>query len=357
MIMYPNYVITPQQSRLRAYIKAIIEELRQTGSEEGLKRCPINHPKILEYKGRILGGRSQVIDFADWTEFLFKEYGPRETCLSLGSGIGRVERYLIQIGFTQCFETIELNPRCNLTARNANSRIDAREGDLNFVELKPNTYDFILCHGVLHHLINLEHVLEQINRALKPDGVLLVYEYVGEARWQFSEARLSCLRKMFPQIKLRNIPLWKISGFESVRSDDLLGLIEAQFGKVRERSVNYGGVFFPLVTCNWRASQQRLKRILQLDAEVSQRGELRPCYHMGVYRKSKEVSARAIAWTDEQLKAKLLPALLVPQQLARIAYGLKHRVRLRTRVRSLLSHVQRPGSQLGPGNSEPGIGK
>lgn len=337
--MSHNYTITPQQSRLRCYKRALREELRHTTTNVELGVCPINHPSILEYKASILGGRSQVSDFADWTWFLLKEYGPKKRCLSLGSGIGRVEKYLIKIGFTASFETIEINKQHNKMARNTDSHICPNEGDLNFVELKSNTYDFVLCHGILHHLINHERVLDQINQSLKPNGLLLIYEYVGENRWQFTEERLICLREMFPDFKLNNVPVWKADGFESIRSFDLLGLIEAQFGSSCERMVNYGNVFFPLVACNWSAAQSQLERILKLDAEVSQRSALPPCYHMGVYHKSNADSSRATPWTDEQLKRRLFPPLPVPQRLGRIGNRVRGTVRLRTRLHSLSSKL------------------
>lgn len=107
--------------------------------------------------------------------------------------------------------------------------------------------------------------------------------------------------RCFPGVKLKNIPIWKISGFESVRSSELLGLIKAQFNKVCMRLVNYGGVFFPLVVCNWPAAQKRVGLILELDEEVSHRNELSPCYHMGVYRKSNAMPPKVVPWTDEEV--------------------------------------------------------
>lgn len=341
--MHQNYVITPEQSRLRCYAKAIKEEIQYTYNDECRVRFPHHHPKILEYKGRILGDRSQVSDFVDWMEFLPKEYGPKASCLSLGSGSGRVESYLVRIGFAPRFETIELNTRENVTAMRADNRLDAREGDLNFVQLKPNTYDFILCHSVLHHLINIEHVLEQVNLALKPDGMLLVHEYVGEDRWQFSEARLRRLGEMFPDVRLKSTPVWMVDGFEAVRSGDLLALITALFGQVCDRSVNFGGVYFPLVTCNWSAARQKIERVVKLDEDVSRNEELAPCYHMGVYRKSSAAVPRAVPWTDEQLRARLFPVLSASEQFLRLWYGVKNVVRFRTRLRSSLSYLRLKG--------------
>lgn len=206
------FTITPKQSRTKCYKRALREEIwgSQGVNEEALKSYPINHPEILLYKARILGGRQTVENFADWTSFLLTEFGPKETCLSLGSGIGRVEKYLIQIGFTASFDAIELSPYSNQVAWQRDCRIMGYEGDLNFIQLQPDSYDFILCHGVLHHLINLEHVLYQINTALKPDGIVLIYEYVGETRWQFTDTQLEILRQLFPELRFRRPPLWKL---------------------------------------------------------------------------------------------------------------------------------------------------
>jgi len=46
--------------------------------------------------------------------------------------------------------------------------------DLNQVVLPPETYDVIVVKGVLHHLVNLEHVIGEIYKALKPGGLLWV---------------------------------------------------------------------------------------------------------------------------------------------------------------------------------------
>jgi len=297
-------------------------------------RSPINDPRILEYRNRMLGGRLHARDFAEWIQFLLREYGSMKDCLSLGSGIGRVEEYLIRIGFARGFNTIELNPRNNVSSMKADKRICANCGDLNFVRLEPNTYDFVLCHGVLHHLINLEHVIEQVNLALKPDGRLLIYEYVGENRWQFSVRRLNHLRKLFPSVNLKNRPFWSIGGFEAVRSEDLLGLVRAVFGNVCDRSVEYGGVYFPMTINNWPVTKNNIVRVLALDEQISRSGELPPCYHMGIYRKSNAVIPRAMPWSDESLKAKLFPSLPLSQQARRVVLRVRGIVRLRTRLRS-----------------------
>lgn len=314
-----NYTINIGQAKNRCYLRALQEEIMEgnQADESSIKRIRINHPEILTYKARILGHRNSYKEFEDWTQFLVTDYGPRERCLSLGSGIGRVEKYLVTAGFTDKMETIELCANENEAIRLKDSKIATESGDLNFIDLEPNSYDFILCHGVLHHLINIEHVLYQINRGLKKDGLFLIYEYVGENRWQFTETRLSFLRDNFPGLPFRQRPAWKIHGFESVRSDELLGLIQTQFGNSCERAVSYGGVYFPFLICTAPEADVYIGRVLELDEKVSNEGTLTPCYHMGLYGKNENFMIPAKCWSDDELESRLVTRAPLKFQIIR----------------------------------------
>lgn len=331
--MAENYVITPEQSRLPCYLRAIKQECLHAASVEMLAHYPLSHPEIAAYKAGLLGGENDGTRYAGWADFLLDEYGPMERCMSLGSGSGRVEKHLIEIGFAKRFESIDLSQAQNTYAQNAGGTVDAQQGDLNFCRFPKQEYDFILCHGILHHLINLEHALGQINDALKPDGILLIHEYVGENRCQFTEHRLRLLAEMFPTIKLRNPPIWTVDGFEAIRSADLLNLIEKQFGATCQRSVSYGGVLFPLISCNWPDARRQLSSIIESDKRVSKERTLEACDHIGVYRKSDAPAPRAVPWTDRELIARLDPWIPLTQRPALLFNKLRLKVRLRTRLR------------------------
>jgi 2-polyprenyl-3-methyl-5-hydroxy-6-metoxy-1,4-benzoquinol methylase len=47
-----------------------------------------------------------------------------------------------------------------------------RAADLNHLDLPPNTYDVIAACGVLHHLVNLDHVIAEAHKSLNPGGLL-----------------------------------------------------------------------------------------------------------------------------------------------------------------------------------------
>ena len=47
------------------------------------------------------------------------------------------------------------------------------------------TYDAVYVHAALHHVFQLEHLLDQIKQTLKPGGLFVVYEYIGPSQMQF----------------------------------------------------------------------------------------------------------------------------------------------------------------------------
>lgn len=305
-----DYIITPNQANTnKYYLKALKEEidLGEIITSDELQGNRINHPEILKYKARMLGKQNRTNEYADWIQFVIDIYKPRKTCLSLGSGLGRVENYLINHGLTDCIETIELCADVNINNRLNKKEIDVIKGDLNFVNLKKNHYDFILCHGVLHHLINLEYILNEINEALTKDGIFVVYEYVGETRWQFAQERIDLLKNLFPHTDFSSCPRWKIGGFESVRSSDLLQLIQECFGNPEGHSASYGGIYFPFIICTKIKKDVQMAKVVELDEEFSKSAKINPCYHMGIYKKSSNKLIPTSKWSDEIIKHYLDP--------------------------------------------------
>ena len=62
--------------------------------------------------------------------------------------------------------------------------------DLNSIKLEPNSYDLVITQNCLHHVLQLEHLADEIHRTLKPGGLLWVQDFVGETQLQFSDKRL-----------------------------------------------------------------------------------------------------------------------------------------------------------------------
>lgn len=58
--------------------------------------------------------------------------------------------------------------------------VEYRAADLNMLDLPAETYDVIAVKGTLHHLVNMDHVIQTIHSALKPGGLLWASDSDGD---------------------------------------------------------------------------------------------------------------------------------------------------------------------------------
>lgn len=87
--------------------------------------------------------------------------------------------------------------------------------------------------------MGLERVLDEIACALTADGSFLVWEFVGENRLQWSEARIAFQQALLedvpaefrvsPDARIKPTDTLTMSPFEAVRSAGILALLQARF--------------------------------------------------------------------------------------------------------------------------------
>ncbi len=58
--------------------------------------------------------------------------------------------------------------------------VQYRQADLNALDLPAEYYDVIVVKAALHHLVNLDHVIQTVHRALKPGGLFWVSDTDGD---------------------------------------------------------------------------------------------------------------------------------------------------------------------------------
>jgi SAM-dependent methyltransferase len=123
---------------------------------------------------------------------------PNGRWLSIGCGNGAAEISAAELGLCGQMEGIDCSRQAvevatrEVTARglaNARFRVSDIERDL----LPIGRYDVIVASMSLHHVRRLEFVLDEVARALAPGGWLLVNEYVGPDRWQWTDAQLGAI--------------------------------------------------------------------------------------------------------------------------------------------------------------------
>jgi 2-polyprenyl-3-methyl-5-hydroxy-6-metoxy-1,4-benzoquinol methylase len=69
-------------------------------------------------------------------------------------------------------------------ARGLGARATFRAADLNRVELPAGAFDCVVAHDALHHILELERLLDQVEHALVPGGAVVVSDFVGAGGWE-----------------------------------------------------------------------------------------------------------------------------------------------------------------------------
>jgi SAM-dependent methyltransferase len=207
----------------------------------------------------------------NWLHFTKRRFfkKPETLGLSLGCGYGVLEREAVKLGIAERFDAFDISPEAVTVAREEAERqgladrIDYAAADMNALELEPNRYGAVFAIQSLHHIQALEHLLDQIRASLARGGLFVVNEYVGPARFQFPDERLPLMNKLLAVIpethrkSLRNghvktdvqrppeKDVRRVDPSESIRSDEIMGLIEERFEIVYK--ADFGGTLLQFV--------------------------------------------------------------------------------------------------------------
>ncbi|NLF77218.1 MAG: class I SAM-dependent methyltransferase [Chloroflexi bacterium] len=130
--------------------------------------------------------RHNVVVHAGDIDALLSRVKPGMTALELGCASGWLTLAMAQRGAAA--HGMDISDRAIAVGRAYYESIrDAVPGtvtysvaDLNALDLPAVTYDVIVAKGVLHHLVRLEHVIDQIFTALKPGGLFWISDTLGD---------------------------------------------------------------------------------------------------------------------------------------------------------------------------------
>ncbi len=144
-----------------------------------------------------------------WVNYVVEKYFPlSKNCdrlLSLGCGDGELERHLHQLNTFQRIEGLDISrTRIEKATRLAHEQncinVEYRISDVERDGLPVNKYDAVFFNSSLHHFEGIDALLAQTANRLKPDGFLVLYEYVGPNRLEYSEKEKAILRELFDKI-------------------------------------------------------------------------------------------------------------------------------------------------------------
>jgi hypothetical protein len=121
--------------------------------------------------------------------------------------------------------------------------------DINNLRLIENSFDGLLISQSMHHFERLEHICSELVKGLKLGAPIVIDDFVGPTRFQYTDARLDLMNRLLaclpPHMQKSPIERIPIESFlrddpsEGVRCGEIPGIIRRFFSI--EREIPYGG--------------------------------------------------------------------------------------------------------------------
>ena len=221
-------------------------------------------PAVLRHIHRLISGDPDV----GWLEYACRKYLLRDgkgvgRALSIGCGGGALERQVRQMGACELVDAIDLAPEAiegarKQAAREGISGISYAVSNLDELRLPQAIYDVVFASSSVHHVRDLEGLFASVKASLKPDGILIMLEYVGPSQFQFTPRAVRIIndilkilppaytqRSSDPSASKTEFTVPSIEQMnrddpsEAIRSQDILPLLNETFAIVEKK--DYGG--------------------------------------------------------------------------------------------------------------------
>jgi SAM-dependent methyltransferase len=209
------------------------------------------HPVTVRHINRLITGN----DDEGWLAFTKRRFLPdgADRGLSLGCGHGWTEREALKLELCRSFDAVDISDEAlEVAARTAaeeglGDRIRYRQADLNTIQLDAGAYDVVIAAMVLHHVEELEHLLDEVLGSLNSEGIFVVNEYIGPARFQWLDKTQDLMNRMLEALpeEMRVNPtngfvkehfertpaeeIARVDPSESIRSDEIVATLESRF--------------------------------------------------------------------------------------------------------------------------------
>ncbi len=230
--------------------------------------------------------------------------------LSLGAGGGQLERSMLELGVCEEILGIDISEQRVEWANDAIPQ--SLSGRLSFERHNLETwrpvgrFDLLIARVVLHHITRLEPLCESLQTVLRRGSLLYIDEYVGPARFQWTDKQLEVIARLLDRLspslvadlvepsagprRHANRPsvesMIAADPSESARSDEIMGILDAHFDLV-ERRPYAGAVFHQLfnrITGNFQGNDDLVRTLMEIDFLLCDEGVLETNYEWAVYR-------------------------------------------------------------------------
>lgn len=234
--------------------------------------------------------------------------------LSVGCGTGSRERKFAKYDNFGLIEGIDIAPSKIAEARKSASEeylnnISYYVGDFRSFSLDPASYDLILFNSSLHHFDGIEQLVRsRVIPLLKQEGYLIIFEYVGPNRLQWTIEQLDYANRLLREIpdryKTRSngtaikkkiyrpglIRMYLVDPSEAVESEQILPVIHNYLKPIEEKMVGWDILHLLLkdISHNFLSDNEETKSLLyylfqQEDNYLSETGKSDGIF--GIYKK------------------------------------------------------------------------
>ena len=171
----------------------------------------------------------------------------------------------------------------------------------------PEPLGAVVCRSFLHRRADLEDVLDRLAALLAPGGLVFVEDFVGPARFQWTDAQLDAINRLLARlpeelladlaatdgrrkrsVERPDVEAWIASNpNDAVRSDEILALLDARLQRVEV--CPYGGAIFhqlfSRIMGNFAGRPELVGVLMEVDALLTDTGVLDADYVWGVWRR------------------------------------------------------------------------
>ena len=140
-----------------------------------------------------------------WLAWLIEDYFQGKSfdhLLSIGCGEGHHEILIAKLGFAEHIDAFDPNPEninlANSEAKSVGLNINFYQENIEDFSIQDNQqYDIIFCAGVLHRINQLEKCLQTLKNHLKPNGYLIINEYIGDCYHIYQEKQVAIINQLY----------------------------------------------------------------------------------------------------------------------------------------------------------------
>jgi SAM-dependent methyltransferase len=261
-------------------------------------------PPVIEHISEICTG-----DRTKWWVPGFKDRycqdGPFEHGLFLACGNGWVEREFVDQGIVRSATAFDYSTELLQTAEAERGERDITyfQADANTIDFDADSFDLIVNVGALHHVQYLDRLCRILCRALKADGVLVGYDYVGPSRNQYSRRHWRLIEKTnrsLPELLRKetltypHLPtMVAMDPTEAIHSHLELPVLDRYFSTLERHDLG-GGLAYEVLSHNEKLDAApveelapEVERLLQLDRATTASGRIPTLFSYYVLRADK----------------------------------------------------------------------